>query len=766
MGITKGTVFNPGVAQATGQGGASGDALLKSQNGADISDKARFRHNIGVDGMTLSGPRTVYPGVTHEFNLTGWSDFSIYQVSADSGTVDVKDGVIALHVPVDATGNVTLTVTRNDAHYSFTLAVSPVFILPPQITSPADGATDIDFTPVLTASGFACNQEGVDTYLKTQWEISVGPGYYTDEELATAVFEGHPRQEYNVVALRDSAEEKLDFAIPLSFGPEGEILNKLTKNNREEYTYTPAETRDYLVRRGATYRVRARHVGHMLVGGWSEYATFTISDQPIAKPVITYPAAGETDVEASPVLAASDFSLQHNAQDELSTSEWEIATDPAFADVVWKGSESSSTASPPGNIFRRSSTYYLRMRYKGRVTGYSDYSDTVSFTTAAHFLPTKEIATLLEPDGTKGAYFSAPIFSHDGTWLFIGAHGAYTGVGQAVSSGAVYAYKRDGQTWKMTQVITPPNPTSYMYFGESLSFSGDSLFVTSSDNVYECTLQGEQWLVSDPLTMQKKYGSDSGYCVSPDGNILAIQSYSWVSSYSVKILTREGGAWTSKTLNSPDNNLIFGAGISISAGADGTVLAVGANSRDDPRRKSAVYIYRLSEGTWNLEKTFQRPVDDRSSDFGKNIALSSDADVLFIAENVDYNAQQSLYTLYVEAGEWKEIAPQSPSFTSGVIDIKYSGGMLICTGNKTDKVNGYGYKMTAYVGFYSFDHDNGRLILKASATVTKQIGSNYGYTPKAVALSDDKSTLALGIIDDTQGSNSDAVVIFTEGGMV
>ncbi|EJX4248121.1 hypothetical protein OD507_004647, partial [Salmonella enterica] len=98
MGITKGTVFNPGVAQATGQGGASGDALLKSQNGADISDTAGFRHNIGVDGMTLSGPRTVYPGVTHEFNLTGWSDFSIYQVSADAGTVDVKDGVIALHV--------------------------------------------------------------------------------------------------------------------------------------------------------------------------------------------------------------------------------------------------------------------------------------------------------------------------------------------------------------------------------------------------------------------------------------------------------------------------------------------------------------------------------------------------------------------------------------------------------------------------------------------------------------------------------------------
>ncbi len=756
MGIIKGTVFNPGVAQATGQGGASGDALLKSQNGADIPDTSRFRHNIGVDGMTLSGPRIVYPGVTHEFNLTGWSDFSIYQVSADAGTVDVKDGMIALHVPVDATGNVTLTVTRNDAHYSFTLAVSPVFILPPQITSPADGATDIDFTPVLTVSGFACNQEGVDTYLKTQWEISAGPGYYTDEERATAVFEGHTVQDYNVVALRDSAEARLDFAIPLSFGLEGEFLNNMAKLMGIDYI--PAETRDYLVRRGATYRVRARHVGHVLISGWSEFVTFTISDHPIAKPVITYPAAGETDVDASPVLTASDFSLQHNAQDEFSTSEWEIATDPAFAHVVWKGSESRSTASPQGNTLSRSSTYYLRMRYKGKVTGYSDYSDTVSFTTAAHFLPTKEIATLLQPDGTKGAHFDTPVFSHDGTWLFIGASGAYTGAGITVSSGAVYAYKRGGQTWKMTQVITPPNPTSYMYFGTSLYFSGDSLFVTDNYNVYECTLQGEQWSVPAPIIAG--ISTSSGCCVSPDGNTVAIQYYDWVS-YSVKIFTRNGDTWTSTKLNSPDNNLTFGAGISISAGADGTVLAVGASG--DSVRKSAVYIYRLSEGTWNLEKTFQRPVNDGPSDFSQKIALSSDADMLFIAENV-IRVRHSIYTLYAEAGEWKESAPLSPSFTPGDIDIKYSGGMLICAANRTDGNSDGGYKMIADAGFYSSDRDNGRLILKASITVTRQVGTNYGSAPRAAALSDDKSTLALGIFDDTQGTSSNAVVIFTEGG--
>ncbi|ECG5801911.1 hypothetical protein E1610_15060 [Salmonella enterica subsp. enterica serovar Muenchen] len=748
MGITKGTVFNPGVAQATGQGGASGDALLKSQNGADISDKARFRHNIGVDGMTLSGPRTVYPGVTHEFNLTGWSDFSIYQVSADAGTVDVKDGVIALHVPVDVTGNVTLTVTRNDAHYSFTLAVSPVYILPPQITSPADGATDIDFTPVLTVSGFACNQEGVDTYLKTQWEISVGPGYYTDEELATAVFEGHPRQEYNVVALRDSAEEKLDFAIPLSFGPEGEILNKLAKNNREEYTYTPAETRDYLVRRGATYRVRARHVGHMLVGGWSEYATFTISDHPIAKPVITYPAAGETGIDATAGVAASDFSLQHNAQDELSTSEWEIATDSAFVDVVWRGVESGTIVLLPDNIMRRSTVYYVRMRYKGKVMGHSDYSDVVNFTTAAHFLPTKEIAMMLEPYGDKGAHFEKPVFSHDGVWLFIGARGS------RYYNGAVYAYKRDGQTWKWAQTIT--NPDSNGYFGTHLAFSCNSLFVASADNIHECILLGEQWQVSQ-LQPSRILSGVAAFRVSQDANTVVVGSYDSLSSqYIATILTRKDGAWVIKKIKPANKNLMFAQDVDISA--DGTVIAVGTTINSQGTIPEA-YIYRLTGADWVLEKTFKFTGSNDSSMFGRSVALSPEADMLFTLgqHNRTWNEECSAYVTYLKDGEWKEKGPLPLPLiigaSAGNSTLKYSGNMLIHTARVNTRTS---------ILFYGFDSENSRLILKA-ITATKSItGWMEGYV---TALSDDKSSLALGVIDNTQGPDSNAVVIFTEGGM-
>ncbi|EJJ3923046.1 hypothetical protein NI479_003886 [Salmonella enterica] len=742
MGITKGTVFNPGVAQVTGQGGASGDALLKSQNGADISDTARFRHNIGVDGMTLSGPRTVYPGVTHEFNLTGWSDFSIYQISADAGTVDVKDGVIVLHVPVDVTGNVTLTVTRNDAHYSFTLAVSPVFILPPQITSPADGATDIDFTPVLTASGFACNQEGVDTYLKTQWEISVGPGYYTDEELATAVFEGHPRQEYNVVALRDSAEEKLDFAIPLSFGPEGEFINDVVKKSMESYTYTPAETRDYLVRRGATYRVRARHVGHMLVGGWSEYATLTISDHPIAKPVITYPAAGETDVDASPVLAASDFSLQHNAQDELSTSEWEIATDPAFADVVWKGSESSSTASPPGNIFRRSSTYYLRMRYKGKVTGCSDYSDTVSFTTAAHFLPTKVVAMLLPPGNYPDAYnarFNTPAFSHDNTWLFVGAPGA--------AGGTVYAFKRDGQTWKLAQTIK--SEKSNDGFGGSIIFAAGALFVSSGLGVYEYRLEGEQFVGHIVYEGYSPWELGSGLCVTQDGNTVVIVMSTYPSN-TVKVLNRKGDVWSGVEIHSPDSRLSFGADLSISD--DGTVLAIGAQDGQG-RFPGKVYIYRLTERLWKLEQTLQKN-ETRYSQFGMDIGLSRDGTVLFAGDLS--NNEGILYSWRLENGEWKDVdrveLPKRADVT-----FNYTSDVFICRMLTLDQTG-------IVVNYYCVN--NGRLKLKSTTTVPiHNRGTIWMRVKGQVALSDDKTVLALGIPDDTVGQSSNAVVILTEGGV-
>lgn len=725
-----------------GSSGVDGDAISKTLNGADISDKAKFRRNIGVDGLTLSGPGMVYPGVMHEYTITGWSDFSAYEASASHGTASVKNGVVALNVPVDVTGTITLTITRNDAQYGFTLEVSPVFIRPPQITFPADGATDIDFDVTMAASDFACNKEGADTYLKTQWEISTGSGYYTDEEIAQAEFNGKPLQEYNVVDVRDSSLAQLNIVAPV-------LLSQASKEI-EDYTqgwitaFKPQGEKSYQVRRGATYRVRARHAGHNLTSGWSDYVTFTISDEPIARPVIMSPASGETGVDSTQALRASDFLLQHHAVDELKKSEWEIAADPAFTDIIWKETAAGSMVTPPGNILKRSSVYYLRMRYEGRDMGYSDYSDTANFTTAAHFLPTKEIATLLQPDGVVYAYFNAPAFSHDGEWLFVGARGVN------ISAGAVYTYKREGQAWKLAQIIKAPVPDSYTFFGSALAFAGNSLFVASGIYMYECTLQGDKWspLPAEMTRERRQYGSDD-ICVSQDGNTAAIQKNDGLS-YSVKVLTREAGtgAWTGVLAGIPERNLEFGKSLSLSA--DGTVLAVGApRLYNSPSiMKDSVYIFRLTAGAWKLEQTLRKS-DNIPEDFYR-VQVSPDASLLFIGGRKPNQESSAIHAFHYRNGEWQ--ATDAATLKGGMVELKYTGGMLVCESWDYGKKN-------IEVAFY--DTTDGHLKLKAFATKE----SDYSSNPQcSLAVSDDRSTMALGVYDNTQGDNSNAVVIFTEGG--
>lgn len=756
--------FGTSVAGNGGTPVSGGDTLAKSQNGADISDKAKFRRNIGVDGLTLSGPALVYPGVTHEYTITGWSDFSAYDVSVSTGTASVKNGVITLLVPVDATGAITLTVTRNNVQYAFTLDVSPVFILPPQITSPTDGSTGVDFNATMTVSDFVCSREGADSYLKTQWEVSAGPGYYTDEEIALAEFNGELIQEYNVVAVRDSSGTTLALDIPVVVSDDSEegVLNQLTSN--WNIKYRPEDNRSYRVRRGATYRVRARHVGRSLVSGWSGYVTFTISDEPIVKPVIMLPANGETDVDAAAVIQASAFSLQHGAEDELSASEWQIATDADFTDVVWQKTGNDSTATISGNTLKRSSIYYARMRYKGGKTGYSAYSDSVNFTTAPHFLPTKEIAMILQPDGAPDAHFNTPVFSRDGEWLFVGAPNAYDDSGSGSKSGVVYALKKNGQTWVLAQAITQTTARDWQQFGRGLAFATSSLFVSSMDGVYEYTLSGDNWVGSVVSEGYSSSPNSDKFSVSSDGNTVAFQVYVYSFGYIARVLTRRDGVWTPLSIQAPEKRLEFAHSMSVSS--DGAVLAVGAKTSNDPPVKNAVYVYRFTDSGWVPEYTVREPETFKNSVFGEKVVISPDGLLLFAAGGEKYNAPDSfIYAWRFENGEWKESGRVSISAGGEYVGFKFARDMLICRQTNMEYIRDTGtHKVVSRAGFYSVNPDNGHLTLKASAETISFVSGVDSQITDGFALSDDGATLAMGVYDSTQGTNSNAVVIFTEGG--
>lgn len=130
------------------------------------------------------------------------------------------------------------------------------------------------------------------------------------------------------------------------------------------------------------YFVRVRHNGRSGgSSGWSPAVQFTwIATQ---KPTITFPANNATNVDQGLVLASSAFAS--SGQDTHMFSDWQVATSADFltgmAASVSGSTSSLVTWSPAG--LKPLTKYYARCRHNGQKGGLSDWSTTVTFTTAA-----------------------------------------------------------------------------------------------------------------------------------------------------------------------------------------------------------------------------------------------------------------------------------------------------------------------------------------------------------------------------------------------
>jgi len=141
-------------------------------------------------------------------------------------------------------------------------------------------------------------------------------------------------------------------------------------------------------------------------------ATFVSVDQP----TVTSPSDGAVDIGESPTITSSSFSVTGTTDTHAST-DWQIASDSSFNTIVVQSlNDTSNLVSwtvPEGNL-STSTTYYIRVRHTGTNLGDSEWSNTVSFTTASEFLPAGwpgEIGTAYE-----GGYFAGQI--NDGGTIY------------------------------------------------------------------------------------------------------------------------------------------------------------------------------------------------------------------------------------------------------------------------------------------------------------------------------------------------------------
>ena len=222
------------------------------------------------------------------------------------------------------------TVNRQISHAR---VISGVVIQQPRIINPVDG--QIDFQGVIQSSPFATTESFAGPHDASDWEIA------TDSEFNNIV----------VASYNDTANLT-------TFAPSGLEPN-------------------------TTYYVRVRYRSEFHLSPWSNPVRFSTPSSYIETPTITC----TTGDSLYPVFRLSSFTA-YGYDDNWQSTEWEIATDPNFNDVIRShtetNSEYQSVWSITDDLLDVNSTYYVRARYNGDQGHSSNWSDSYVLNTGLY----------------------------------------------------------------------------------------------------------------------------------------------------------------------------------------------------------------------------------------------------------------------------------------------------------------------------------------------------------------------------------------------
>ena len=201
----------------------------------------------------------------------------------------------------------------------------------PSLTAPAAGATGQSIKPTLTSSAFSTTVSG-DTHEASSWQIASDNAFNNVVSSVTA-----------------STASKLSWV----------SANNLSPN--------------------VQYYARVRHHGSASgVSPWSAGISFTTSNA--NTPSITSPANGATVNTNSPTLTSSAFAS--STSETHQSSQWQVATDSGFGNIVINSGEVGNLTSYPTSGLGYNTQYYARVRHRGSLTGWTDWSAARSFNTA------------------------------------------------------------------------------------------------------------------------------------------------------------------------------------------------------------------------------------------------------------------------------------------------------------------------------------------------------------------------------------------------
>jgi len=261
--------------------------------------------------------------------------------------------------------------------------------------------------------------------------------------------------------------------------------------------------------------------------------------------------------------------------------------------------------------------------------------------------------------------------SHDSFGLSVDIDGDTAVVGsknEAVGSGAVYIYVRDGTEWSRQAKIVPTD-LDFTRFGRSVAISGDTVIVgeingsnyqgTGSAYVYvrnDTTWSQQARLDGFTIDMTDPFMDGFGMWVDIDADTAVISAWHdddlkqlpeiSGNTGAVHVFVRNGTTWTKQAKLYPDDiegNQHFGRGIAL----EGDTLLVGSLSdyNEQGERVGSAYVFVRKNGIWTQRDKLE-PSDGIGGDkFG--LEMSINRDTFLIAAYGDYTNNIGAGSAYI-----------------------------------------------------------------------------------------------------------------------
>ncbi|REE00464.1 Ig-like domain-containing protein [Marinoscillum furvescens] len=170
----------------------------------------------------------------------------------------------------------------------------------------------------------------------------------------------------------------------------------------------------------------------------------------------------------------------------------------------------------------------------------------------------------------------------------------------------------------------------------------------------------EQWVqIGTDFIGADNEGLGTSISLSSDGTVMALGASSANSSMGlVRVYQKSGLSWTQVGSDLIGDNTSDSFGFSVSLSADGTVLAVGANTSDlhydDFAPSGYVKVFELSGGAW-VQKGSTLNASSNSENFGNSVSLSADGQVMAVGAP-GYNSTAGATRVYKWSGSaWVQI---------------------------------------------------------------------------------------------------------------